>query len=118
MGLIWFLTFLHDQSYVDFVVIEPAWDLHPTAVLPAVAPLSVQDGEGHISISHRAQQPVPGRLRGRHGSVRPGEDGAGAFGRGYLRPSPTEVQGAVSPGVIPAGKGDVVPIPAGDGEVV
>lgn len=46
------------------MVIKPAWDLHPAALLPVIAPLSVWDGEGHLPVPSAAQQPVPGGLRG------------------------------------------------------
>ena len=107
------LTLLNEQLDVDLVVIEPARDLHPAAVLPTITPPSVQDGEGHVSVSHPAQQLVPGRLQEQHGPVRR-ENGAGTFGAGHFRPSPTEWQGAVSLGVVPAGQRHVVPIPASD----
>lgn len=56
------ITFLHDQVCVDFKVIEPPWDLDPAAVHTSISPLSVQDGEGHISVCHPAWQLVPGGL--------------------------------------------------------
>lgn len=44
-SLIWVLvrglTILNKQLDVDLVVIEPAWDFHPAAVLPAITPPSV-----------------------------------------------------------------------------
>lgn len=44
-SLIWVLfrglTILNDQLDVDLVIIEPARDLHPAAVLPTITPPSV-----------------------------------------------------------------------------
>lgn len=108
------ITFLHDQVCVDLFVIEPPWDLQPAAVHAGIAPLSVQDGQRHVSVCHPAQQLVPGGLPEEHSPVLRGEDGVGAFGRGHESSSPTEAQDAVSPGVIPAGQSDIAPDEAND----
>lgn len=110
------ITFLHDQVYVDFIVVEPPWDLDPAAVHPSITPLSVQDGQGHISVCHPAQQLVPGGLPEKHSPIHGGEDGVGAFGHGHLPLSPTETQDAVSLGVIPTGQSHIVPKEANDFE--
>ena len=72
-------TFLHDQVCVDFMVIEPPGDLDPAAIHPPVAPLSVQDGQGNVSLRLPAQQLVPGRLSEVHSPVLGREDSVGAF---------------------------------------
>ena len=110
------ITFLHDQLYVDLLVIEPPWDLHPAAVHPCIRPLSVDDGQGHVSICQPAQQLVPGGLPVTHSPFLKGEDGLGAFGYGHLITSPTEMQeiDALSLGVIPTGQSHIVSVEASD----
>lgn len=84
------ITFLHDKVYVGLMVIEPPWDLHPAAVHPSISPLSVHDGQGHVSVCQPSQQLVPGGLPITHSPFLEGENGLGAFGYGHLILSPTE----------------------------
>lgn len=95
--------------YVEFVVIEPSWDLHSAAVRASIPPLSVDDGQGHVSVRHPPPQLVPGGLPVEHGPVLGGQDGVGTFGHGHLPPSPAETLDAVSLGVIAAGQSHIVP---------
>lgn len=105
----WSVTFHHAQVYVEFVVIEPSWDLHSAAVYAGISPLSVNDGQGHVSVRHPPLQLVPGGLPVDHGPILGGQDGVGTFGHGHLPPSPAETLDAVSLGVIAAGQSHIVP---------
>lgn len=100
---------MHGQVYVDFLVIEPARDLHPTAVHASITPLSVHYGEGHIAICHRAQQLVAGAAAGVGSPILPGHNGVGALVPGHLAFTPTEVQGTIGLGVIATRQSDIVP---------
>lgn len=102
------VTFHHAQVYVELVVIEPSWDLHSAAVRASISPLSVNDGQGHVSVRHPSPQQVPGGLPVEHGPVLGGQDGVGTFGHGHLPPSPAETLDAVSLGVIAAGQSHIV----------
>ena len=106
-------TFLHEQVCVELQVIEPSWDLDPAAVHTGITPLSVQDGQRHVSARHPAPELEPGGLHGQHNPIR-GEDGSGALGIGHHALPPTETQDAVSLGVIPTGQSHIVPNEASD----
>lgn len=108
-------TFLDDQMCVELEVVEPSWDLDPAAVHPGVAPLGVNDGQGHVSFCDPAQQLVPQRLLDNHNPIRGGEDGVGAFGSGHLPFPPADAQHAVNVCVVPTGQSDIAAKDATDG---
>lgn len=53
------LTWHHSQSHMGFLVVEPAGDLHTTAVRPRVCLLELPDGQGQVALSQVPQQLVP-----------------------------------------------------------
>lgn len=107
------VTFSHDQLNVDFEVIEPARDFHPAAKNPGIVPLSVDDGQGRVSVGRPAQQLEPGRAPEDRRSVLGGEDGVRASGHGHRASSPAELQNAVA-FVILAGQSHIVSVEAKD----
>lgn len=107
------ITFLHDQVCVDLIVVEPPWDLDPAAVHTSITPLSIQDGQGHIS-SCLPQQLVSGGLPDLYNPILGGEDGVEAFGHGHYVSSPAETHNTLSLGAIFTRQGDILPNEASD----
>lgn len=104
-----YFTFLHTKAYVDLVVIEPSWDLHPAAISASIPPLSVQDGQGHVSVRQPPMQLVPIALPVGHPAVLGGQDCVATFGHGHLPSSPAEARAAACPGVVATGQSHIVP---------
>lgn len=69
----------------------------------------MEEGQGHISLAHQAQELVPTGSPVIHSPIPGRKDGVGAFGCGYFSSPPANLQHAMSLCVVSAGQGDIVP---------
>lgn len=111
-------TFLHSQIYVDFIVVEHPRYLDPAAVHASVARSSIQNCQGHVSITEVPQELVPGLTDEAHHPIFRVDDPVWAFKSGDLSSTPTEAQETMSLGTVGTGHRDIVPYMTTDFESV
>lgn len=101
-------TVYYIQVYVDFLVIKHAGELHSAAVHTSITPLSVQDGQGDVTLCDPSQQLVPGGLPEDHIAVLGCEDFVGALEQWHLPMSPAETHDSFSLSIICAGQSHIL----------